>query len=552
MTETGEPVGAPTPAKAGASAAVATPIGADVPSVMATPAVAGGTPVMNAPSAEAEPARRWGPAVALLWEQSPRALAQQAPPMAPQRRSRPSLGSHGTSTLPGGEVQGGGSHRVWVAPHGFRLGVGAAWRGGPPRGRGVGHAPRETRGPSAVSRFGASRHRCGDRGDRGQRGAISGVPSTATINTTASTVATISPTVACTTPSIVVAPPIDASDIGVGLPRSTDAVSGHTGALGDAGVGGSGGKLRARGTLLSPPYTSGGPWEVAVARQEIEVAEGRTELATTARVEGFIRKWELVDIERRRGELNETLEDTINERHTIDLRILLAAATEEGVRTTAGAFTCELDDRAQELSWRDHVLRDAEATAANADVELQREELERDVATRKQAVGDVEARARELEQRERALPPQPAPHFGEAAPDLEQARQRIADLERVLNLGTRIMAASIARRCAGRGDQGGARGGRRGGEGLVVRPGPLGCDLDPGELPGPGPRLQPVTPTEDFPEGIEEGARCRVADAVESIMVGFDGTPAAFQLAYREDPPTKDGTEDAPNDPPAA
>uniref|UniRef100_A0A0D9WQ31 Uncharacterized protein n=1 Tax=Leersia perrieri TaxID=77586 RepID=A0A0D9WQ31_9ORYZ len=78
----------------------------------------------------------------------------------------------------------------------------------------------------------------------------------------------------------------------------------------------------------------------------------------------------------------------------------------------------------------------------------QQEELERrerDIATREQEVGDVEARAQELEQRERALPPQPVPHFGEAAPDLERARQRIADLEHMLDLGTKIMAASVAR-----------------------------------------------------------------------------------------------------------
>uniref|UniRef100_A0A0D9VW47 Uncharacterized protein n=1 Tax=Leersia perrieri TaxID=77586 RepID=A0A0D9VW47_9ORYZ len=66
------------------------------------------------------------------------------------------------------------------------------------------------------------------------------------------------------------------------------------------------------------------------------------------------------------------------------------------------------------------------------------------------------------------------------------------------------------------------------------------------------PGFYPYTATEDFPEGMEEGARRRIADAVESIMVGFDGTLAAFQLAYREDPPAEDNAEDSPNDPPAA
>ena len=32
-------------------------------------------------------------------------------------------------------------------------------------------------------------------------------------------------------------------------------------------------------------------------------------------------------------------------------------------------------------------------------------------------------------------------------------------------------------------------------------------------------------------------------------MVGFDGTPAAFQLAYREDTPAEDGAEDPPKRP---
>ena len=35
-------------------------------------------------------------------------------------------------------------------------------------------------------------------------------------------------------------------------------------------------------------------------------------------------------------------------------------------------------------------------------------------------------------------------------------------------------------------------------------------------------------------------------------MVGFDGTPAAFQLAYREDLPAEDDTESTPSDQPAA
>ena len=65
------------------------------------------------------------------------------------------------------------------------------------------------------------------------------------------------------------------------------------------------------------------------------------------------------------------------------------------------------------------------------------------------------------------------------------------------------------------------------------------------------PDFDPYIPTEDFPMGIEEGARRRVADAVDSIMIGFDGTPAAFQLAYREDPPAEDGVEDTPSDLPA-
>uniref|UniRef100_A0A0D9WGI8 Uncharacterized protein n=1 Tax=Leersia perrieri TaxID=77586 RepID=A0A0D9WGI8_9ORYZ len=38
------------------------------------------------------------------------------------------------------------------------------------------------------------------------------------------------------------------------------------------------------------------------------------------------------------------------------------------------------------------------------------------------------------------------------------------------------------------------------------------------------PNFNPYVPTEDFPAGTEESARRRVTDAVDSIMVGFDGT----------------------------
>uniref|UniRef100_A0A0D9X7H9 Uncharacterized protein n=1 Tax=Leersia perrieri TaxID=77586 RepID=A0A0D9X7H9_9ORYZ len=143
--------------------------------------------------------------------------------------------------------------------------------------------------------------------------------------------------------------------------------------------------------------------EVTVARREIEVAEGGAELAKIARAEGFIRKREMADIERRRGELVETFEDTMIKRHTINLHILTAMAAEEGVRTTTVAFIRELDDhsqeldgRAQELDRRDRVLRDAEATAANSDVELRvcedaLAERERALEAARQVVGDREA-----------------------------------------------------------------------------------------------------------------------------------------------------------------
>uniref|UniRef100_A0A0D9Y0Y4 Uncharacterized protein n=1 Tax=Leersia perrieri TaxID=77586 RepID=A0A0D9Y0Y4_9ORYZ len=66
------------------------------------------------------------------------------------------------------------------------------------------------------------------------------------------------------------------------------------------------------------------------------------------------------------------------------------------------------------------------------------------------------------------------------------------------------------------------------------------------------PNFDPYIPTEDFPAGTEESARRRVVDAVDSIMVGFDGTPAAFQLAYQDDPSDDGDAEDASSDPPAA
>uniref|UniRef100_A0A0D9XYZ2 Uncharacterized protein n=1 Tax=Leersia perrieri TaxID=77586 RepID=A0A0D9XYZ2_9ORYZ len=408
--------------------------------------------------------------------------------------------------------------------------------------------------------------------------------------------------------------------------------------------------------------------EVTVARREIEVAKGHTELAKTARVEGFIRKQEVADIERRRGELNKIFEDTIVERHTIDLRILTAAATEEGVRTTAAAFTRELDDRAQELNRRDRVLRDAEATAANTDVKLrvredglaehertleaaqqaveereaavaraeddstaqegnmaaqeraiaecevavegrkvailqaqqgvsrslraieereqhltaasrhQGEELEQqewDVTAREQAVGDVEPRARELEQ----------PRAGPAAP-ADSTLQRSGARH---GAGAPMDCGPGARARLGHHDHGrirraSSRGGSGGGGGTApqclrqLQPGGLDTQVDvlaegikgvPEEVDevakdssfatvilvsyqARNPDFDPYIPTEDFPEGTEEGARRRVADVVESIMVGFDGTLVAFQLANREDPPAKGGTEDALGDPPAA
>uniref|UniRef100_A0A0D9V012 Uncharacterized protein n=1 Tax=Leersia perrieri TaxID=77586 RepID=A0A0D9V012_9ORYZ len=194
--------------------------------------------------------------------------------------------------------------------------------------------------------------------------------------------------------------------------------------------------------------------EVAVTRREIEVAEGGTELAKIAR--------EVADIERRRGELVETFEDTLTERHSIDLRILTATATEEGVRTTAGAFTRELDDRAQELDQHDRVLRDVEAATANSDVELRvREdalaERERALEAARRAVEDREAavtraeedlvvRERDTATREKAIAKREAAVEGrEAVADLERAQQWIASLEHTVDLGTRIMAVSVTR-----------------------------------------------------------------------------------------------------------
>uniref|UniRef100_A0A0D9X6C4 Uncharacterized protein n=1 Tax=Leersia perrieri TaxID=77586 RepID=A0A0D9X6C4_9ORYZ len=209
--------------------------------------------------------------------------------------------------------------------------------------------------------------------------------------------------------------------------------------------------------------------EVAVAWREIEVAEEGAELAKIARVEGLIRKREVADIERQQGELVKAFEDTMIEWHTIDLRILTAMAAEEGVRTTTGAFIRELDERAQELDSRaqeldrcDRVLRDAEAAAANSEVELQvREdalaERERALEVARQVVEDREAavimaekdsavRERNTAVRERAIAEREAAVEGcEAMADLERARRRIADLEYTLDLGTSIMAASVAR-----------------------------------------------------------------------------------------------------------
>uniref|UniRef100_A0A0D9W2R1 Uncharacterized protein n=1 Tax=Leersia perrieri TaxID=77586 RepID=A0A0D9W2R1_9ORYZ len=54
-------------------------------------------------------------------------------------------------------------------------------------------------------------------------------------------------------------------------------------------------------------------------------------------------------------------------------------------------------------------------------------------------------------------------------------------------------------------------------------------------------------PSKDFLAGMEEGAQTRVEDAVESIMVGFEGTELAFQLAYNDTRP-KDGTDDEDDD----
>uniref|UniRef100_A0A0D9X7I0 Uncharacterized protein n=1 Tax=Leersia perrieri TaxID=77586 RepID=A0A0D9X7I0_9ORYZ len=172
------------------------------------------------------------------------------------------------------------------------------------------------------------------------------------------------------------------------------------------------------------------------------------------------------------------------------------------------------------------------------------------------------------ERRGRSLPPQPVSHPGEAVADLERARQRIADLEHTLDLGTRIMSVSITLHEMAR-------------EVGVVRPhdslasanlGGLASQVDalaegikgvPKEVDevatvnlasyqARDPNFNPYIPTEDLPAGTEEKARRRVADAVDSIMVGFDGTPAAFQLAYRDDLSDDDDAEDASSDPPAA
>uniref|UniRef100_A0A0D9WWS2 Uncharacterized protein n=1 Tax=Leersia perrieri TaxID=77586 RepID=A0A0D9WWS2_9ORYZ len=328
--------------------------------------------------------------------------------------------------------------------------------------------------------------------------------------------------------------------------------------------------------------------EVAVARREIEVAEGGAELAKIARVEGFIRKREVADIERRRGELVETLEDTLTERHSIDLCILTATAAEEGVRTTAGAFIRKLDDRAQELDRRDRVLRDAEAAAANSDVELQvREdalaESERALEAARRAVKDWEAamtraeedlavRERDVVAREKAIAEREAAMEG---------RKVAADLEHTLfDLGTRIMAASVTRLNEAAREVGVVRcfdslaSASLGGlasqvdvlaEGIRGVPEEvdevakdssydLACQVATvilASYQAHDPNFDPYVPTEDFPAGTEESARRRVADAVDS-MVGFDGTPAVFQLAYRDDPSDDGDTEDASSDPPAA
>uniref|UniRef100_A0A0D9VV87 Uncharacterized protein n=1 Tax=Leersia perrieri TaxID=77586 RepID=A0A0D9VV87_9ORYZ len=42
------------------------------------------------------------------------------------------------------------------------------------------------------------------------------------------------------------------------------------------------------------------------------------------------------------------------------------------------------------------------------------------------------------------------------------------------------------------------------------------------------PNFNPYVLTEDFPAGTEESAWRRVADAVDYITLGFDGTPAVF------------------------
>uniref|UniRef100_A0A0D9WGR0 Uncharacterized protein n=1 Tax=Leersia perrieri TaxID=77586 RepID=A0A0D9WGR0_9ORYZ len=322
----------------------------------------------------------------------------------------------------------------------------------------------------------------------------------------------------------------------------------------------------------------------------IEVAKGGTELAKIARVEGFIQKREVADIERRQGELVETFEDTLIERHTIDLRILTATAVEEGVRTTAGAFVHELDDRAQELDWRDRVLWDVEAATANSDVELRvREdalvERERALEAARWAIEDREAavtraeedsavRQRNAAAQDKAIAEHEAAVEGcEAMADLERACQRIAHLEHTLDLGTRIMSASVARLHEAAREVGVVRpydslasaslGGLASQVDALVE-GIMGVLEEVDEvakdssydlarqvatviLASLRPQLRP-----DFPADTEESARRRVADAVDSIMVGFDGTPAAFQLAYRDDLSDDGDAKDAPSDPPAA
>uniref|UniRef100_A0A0D9X6D9 Uncharacterized protein n=1 Tax=Leersia perrieri TaxID=77586 RepID=A0A0D9X6D9_9ORYZ len=61
--------------------------------------------------------------------------------------------------------------------------------------------------------------------------------------------------------------------------------------------------------------------------------------------------------------------------------------------------------------------------------------------------------------------------------------------------------------------------------------------------------FNPYVSTDNFPEGTEEDARHRVADVVEAIMVGFDGTPPAFSLADHDD--DVDDAKVSSDDPPA-